>query len=189
MAKETKEKTEKIEREYTINLRKSVEKVALYRRTPKAIKTIKEFLVRHMKIYDRDLNKVKLDRYLNEYLWARGIKNPQTRIKIKVVKEGDIVRAELAELPEKLKFKKAKEERREQKGAEAGKKKKEAKEPEKTEEEKKEIAEEAKEEHEKKAAVVESGKEMEKAAMKLEKHRTKGKAKEPKHEHRMALQK
>ena len=174
-------KTDKLEREYIINIRRKVGGVAIYKRAPKAIRTIKEFLVRHMKIRDRDLRKVKLDRYLNEYLWARGIRNPQTRLKIKAVKEGDIVRAELSELPNELKFKKQREEKREQKGTEAGKKKKaEKKTEEKTEvkpeeaktEENKEA--EVKEEKEKKAAVVEAGKMMEKAAGKRAKHEKKG---------------
>jgi large subunit ribosomal protein L31e len=183
-----KQESNKIEREYIINIRRKVGGVAIYKRAPKAIRTVKEFLVRHMKIRDRDLRKVKLDRYLNEYLWARGIRNPQTRLKVRAVKEGDIVRAELAELPNELKFKKQREEKREQKGAEAGKKKKaEKKTEEKPQEEKKEEA--VKEEKEKKSAIVEAGKMMEKAAGKRAKHETKGKTMEPKHEHRMALQK
>ena len=91
-----KQESNKIEREYIINIRREVGKAPIYKRAKKAIRAVKEFLVRHMKVRDRDLRKVKLDRYLNEYLWARGIRNPQTRIKVKVVKEGDIVRAELA---------------------------------------------------------------------------------------------
>lgn len=189
--KETKPEGEKIEREYIINLRNSVGKVPIYKRTPKAVKTIKEFLARHMKVYDRDLNKIKIDKYLNEFLWARGIKNPQTRIKIRAVKEGEIVRAELSEVPETLKFKILRENKRDEKAAAAiSKTKKEEKsdnkeEAEKTEEEKKEKTEDEKE---KKSAVVEAGKQMEKAAMKRAKHETKGK-KEPKRQQRMALQK
>ena len=191
MAKEE-PKVEKIEREYIINIRREVGKAPIYRRAKKAIRAVKEFLVRHMKVRDRDLNKIKIDRYLNEYLWARGIRNPQTRIKVKVVKEGDIVRAELAELPNELKFKKLREEKREQKGADAGKKKKEEKVKEETrpseaESEKKE--EEVKAEKEKKSAVVEAGAEMEKAAKKMAKHDVKKTKNQPKRQQRMALQK
>ena len=46
-----------------------------------------------------------------------------------------------------------------------------------------------KEESEKKASVVEAGKEMEKAAAKQAKHFAVGKIKQPKHQHRKALQK
>lgn len=193
MAEKEKAKTEKIEREYIINVRRKVEGVPIYKRAPKAVKTIKEFLVRHMKIRDRDLNKIRVDRYLNEFLWARGIRNPQTKIKVKAIKEGEIVRVELAELPTKLKFSKSKEEKREQKAAETGSKKKKDKEPEKSEDVK---AEEMKageikkeEEKEKKSAVVEAGNEMEKAAKKMAKHEAKGPKNQPKRQPRMALQK
>ena len=53
-------KTEKIEREYIIPLREKCRVVPRYKKTPKAIRTIKEFLVKHMKIYDRDLRKIKI---------------------------------------------------------------------------------------------------------------------------------
>ena len=126
MAK-TEIKTDKLEREYIINIRRQIKTVPIYRRAEKAVRVVKEFLARHMKVRDRDLKKIKIDRYLNEFLWGRGIRNPQTRIKVKAIKEGDIVRVELAELPNKLKFKKLREEKREEKGAEVAKKKKEQK--------------------------------------------------------------
>jgi large subunit ribosomal protein L31e len=81
MAKETKP-TEKIEREYTIPLRHRWKIVPTYKRANKAVKAIKEFLVRHMKIRDRDLDKIKVDKYLNEAIWARGIKHPPSKIKV-----------------------------------------------------------------------------------------------------------
>src|SRR3990167_7181621 len=101
------------EREFIIPLRRKFKKTASYRRAPKAIRAIKEFLVRHMKVYDRDLKKIKLDKYLNEFIWTRGIKNPPSKIKIKAFVDGDFIRAELSELTEKLRFKKGKIEKRE----------------------------------------------------------------------------
>ncbi len=187
MAKKTETKTEKLEREYIIPLREKGRPVPRYRKTPKAIKTIKEFLVRHMKIYDRDLNKIKIDKYLNEMIWARGIKKPPIKIKVKAVKEGDIVRVELAEFSENLKFKKIREEKREQKAEEIGKKKKVEKE-EKPEEAKK-TEEEIKEEKEKVKAGEEAGKQIEKAAAKQIKHQAGGKTKQPKRQIRKALEK
>jgi large subunit ribosomal protein L31e len=170
-------KTEKIEREYIIPLRKRVNIVPRYKRTNKAVKTVKEFLARHMKIRDRDLDKIKIDKYLNEVLWARGIKNPVSKIKVKATKEGDIVRAELAEVPERIKFKKLREEKVENAAKKIAKKKtEEKKEEEKVEENpeaKEEKAEEKKKEEEKKESVIEAGKEIEKAAAKTEKHTTK----------------
>jgi len=97
-----------------------------------------------MKIYDRNLKKIKFDKYLNEFIWFRGIKNPPAKIKIKVIKEGEIIKAELSELPNKLKFKKLREEKIEKKAEESKKKKpkeeleeKTEKKTEKTEEQKK----------------------------------------------------
>lgn len=123
-----KKSIEKVEREYTIPLRAQVMKVPRYKRAKKAIRTIREFLVKHMQIRDRDLEKIKLDKYLNQMIWSRGIKTPPHKIKVKAIKEGEIVRVEAYELSQKLKFKKQKEEKREKKGEEAGKKKKAEKE-------------------------------------------------------------
>ncbi len=186
MPKKTEIKTEKIEREYIIPLREKCRKVPRYKKTNKAIRTIKEFLVKHMKIRDRDLRKIKIDKYLNEFIWNKGIRNPPYKIKVKAIKEigKDEVRAELYEIPEKLKFKKLREERIESKAEDIIKKKKIA---EKLEETKKE--EKTEEEKEKKAAVVEAGKDIEKAAAKQAKHAVKDKTKQPKHQRRMALQK
>ncbi len=195
MADKKQEKKEEIEREYIIPLRRHWKRVARYKRTNKAVKGVKEFLAQHMKIRDRDLTKIRLDKYLNEFLWARGIKNPPIKVKVKVKKEGDLVRAELADLPAKLKFKKAREEKREkiamdvveqkktllQKAKEGVTQKKEGTSPEE--------AEKKEDEKEKKAAVVEAGKEIEKAAAKKAKHAAAGKAKQPKHQQRKALAK
>lgn len=185
-----------MERIYVIPLREKVRVVPRHKKTQKAVKTIKEFLVKHMKIYDRDLRKVKIDNYLNEFLWARGIKNPPHKIKVKATKDTNgIVSVELVDYSEKLKFKKAREEKLEKTAEDFAKKKKEKKSEEvkpeevKTQEEKKEETEKKKEEEEKKAAVVEAGKEMEKAQAKQMKRQTKVKSKEPKHQFRQALQK
>ena len=110
-----KESSEKVEREYVIPLREKCRSVPRYKKTNKAVKSVKEFLAKHMKIRDRDLNKIKLDIYLNEFLWARGIKNPPHKVKVKAVKEGDIVSVELVDYPTKLKFKKLRLEKREEK--------------------------------------------------------------------------
>ncbi len=173
-------------KEYVIPLRKSWNRVPRYKRANKAIKTIKEFLARHMKLRERDLNKIKIDRYLNEFIWFKGIRKPPARVRVKAVKEGDIVKAELSEMPEKLKFKKARLEKREIKAEEfvSGKKEKlkEIKAPEKTEEEKKE-------EREKAMAGEEAMKKLEKEAAKRTKHMAKEKTKQPKHLQRKALAK
>jgi large subunit ribosomal protein L31e len=188
MAKKTENKTEKLEREYVIPLRKEWMKVPRYRKTNKAVKAVKEFLVKHMKIRDRDLNKIKVDRYVNELLWMRGVKNPPSKVKVKAIKEGDIVRVELVEMPANIKFKKLREEKLILSASEIAKKKK----AEKVEVEKEEDTdknndgvEDKKAEKEDKAALVEAGLEMQKEAAKKEKHTTKPKS--PKQEKNMKV--
>lgn len=193
------------EREFVIPLRRRSRLVPRYRRTSKAVKTIKEYVVRHMKIYNRDLKKVKIDKYLNEFLWHRGIKNPPFKVKVKAIKNKEgIVNVELVEMPDKLKFKKARLDKRESKAKEIMEAKKSRMQklkesaqsatnkgstsPKEDKEEK--TQEEKKEEKEKQASVVEAGKEMKKQQAKQAKHQTKqAKSKKPKHQKRVALQK
>lgn len=194
MAKKKTEPIEKLEREYVIPLRNKWKKVPRYKRANKAIKTIKEFLVRHMGISDRDLNKVRLDKYLNEFVWAKGIRKPPIKIKVRAIKEGDIVRAELSEMPEKMKFKQARLEKREKKAAEIEKKRKKEEKPEEKTEEKREeekapkTEEEKREEKEKAKAGEEAGKEQARKEAKRTKHQTKV-SKQPKRQRRQALAK
>lgn len=120
-----------LEREYIIPLRRGVLKAPRYRRAKKAIRIIREFLVRHMKVRDRDLKKVKIDIDLNNEIWFRGIKKPANKIKVIAKKIDGIVYAELAEVPEVIKFKRAKLEKRAARAAAAA-----AKKPKKEKEEK-----------------------------------------------------
>jgi len=170
MAKETKTE-EKLEREYTIPLRHRWSIVPTYKRANKAVKSVKEFLVRHMKIRDRDLNKVKIDKYLNETLWFRGIKHPPSKIKVRAIKEGDIVRVEAVTMPQSITFKKLREERLINESKEVVKKKKAEKPEEKVEEIKTE--EQKVEEKEDKTSTIEAGKEIAKEEAKKAKHETK----------------
>lgn len=167
--KETKEKEPKIilEREYIVPLRRGWIKTSRYRRAKRAVKVLKEFLAKHMKVEERDLRKVKIDLYLNNELWFRGIKKPHAKIKVKAIKKDNgIVYAELAEIPEAVKWKMQKAVK-----IEKEKKAKPEKKEEKTEEEKKE-------EQEKEKAVVEAGLKMQKQEAKTMKHTSK--AKQPK---------
>jgi len=183
-----KKSEEKVEREYVIPLRDKCRPAPRYRKTSKAVKTVKEFLARHMRVPDRDLNKIKLNKYVNEFLWARGIRSPPHKIKVKVVRDGENILVDLVEMPKKLGFKRAREERKEKAASEIGKKKKAEIDAAKKAEEETEKAE-TKEEEEKKAAVVESGAEIEKSAAKKAKHSTELHAKEPKRQKRVALKK
>jgi len=105
---ETKPTEKKIEREYVITLRRFWQNVPNYERSGKAIKAIKNFIAKHMKLYDRDLDKIKLDVHMNNEVWFRGRASPPSKIKVKAIKENGIVKVELAELPEHLKFHKEK---------------------------------------------------------------------------------
>ncbi|MCK5449368.1 50S ribosomal protein L31e [Candidatus Pacearchaeota archaeon] len=157
-----------LEREYVVPLRKGSLKVPQYRRAKKAVKTLKEFLAKHMKIEDRDLRKVKVDIYLNNELWFKGIKKPVSKIKVKAVKKGGIVYAELAEVPEAVKFAKAWNEKRDTVAdKEKVKAPKVAPAEKKTEEEKVEEKEDVK-------AGAEMDAKVEKAKVKTQKHTAQG---------------
>jgi len=145
MAK-TKKEDKKEEKIYTIPLRKEWLKVPKYRRAKKAIKAIKEFIARHMKIYDRDLKKIKIDKWVNEAVWLRGIKKPPQKIIVKAIKEGNIVKVEFQGLPPKFKI----EEEKLKKKIEKAKKREEEKKKTKKEEKKPEKKEEKSEEEKKK---------------------------------------
>jgi len=187
-----KKKSEEVKREYVIPLRAESRKVPRYRRTQKAVKAVKEFLARHMKIYDRDLNKIKIDSYLNEFLWARGIKNPPHKIKVVATKNSEgIVKVELVDYPDKLKFKKARAEKQEKSAEEISKKKKEkkTKEIEKSEEEKKAEEEKKTEDKEKSVAGAEAVKKVIESEAKQIKKQKQPTMKQPKHQVRKALAK
>jgi len=100
-----------IERVYTVPLRKGFLEVARYKKTKKAVTTLKEFLARHMKV---DVEKVYIGRNLNKELWKHGIKKPPARVKVVVVKEdnGD-VKAELYGFKYEHKKKEQKEDKEE----------------------------------------------------------------------------
>lgn len=97
-------KTNALEREYTIPLRKEWTKVPRYKRTSKSVKAIKEFIARHMKVPNRDLDKVKVDSYLNNEVWFRGSAKPPAKITVKAIKSGDIVKVTFVSDPEHVKF-------------------------------------------------------------------------------------
>ena len=128
---------------------------------------------------------------MNEAVWARGIRHPPIKIKIKATKEpdSDIVKVELAEMPKQLGLKKIREEKIGKEAAETKKKKTVEEKPLESEEAQKEKEEKKKDEKEKKASVVEAGKQFEKSAARQAKHRESFKTKESKHEFRKALQK
>lgn len=131
-----------LERIYNIPLRKEWLKAPKYRRAKKAISAIRKFLARHMRTEEE---KIKVGKWLNMNIWEHGIKYPPHHIKIRAVKDGDIVKVELQELPkeaiEEMKKQEQKKETKEKEKEEAKEKKEEEKkeaEEEKSEEEKEE---------------------------------------------------
>jgi len=113
MAKEkTKEPKIILEREYIVPLRSEWLKVPVYKRANKAVKALKQFMVQHMKIYDRDLRKIKIDNVLNNEIRFRGMKKPPARIKVLAKKyDNDTVRVELVDIPVHVKFSRLREEK------------------------------------------------------------------------------
>ena len=86
---------EDLERVYTLPLR-NVKNVKRTIRAPRAIREVKNFLMKHMKVED-----VVIDSSINEKIWERGIQKIPSKIKVKatLVEEDDerYVKAELAE--------------------------------------------------------------------------------------------
>lgn len=80
---------------YTIPLRKEFLKTAKYKRTFRAVKTVRAYLIKHLKS-----EKVKIGKYLNQKLWERGMKNPPSRVQVKVTQKDDIFNAELLSAPQ-----------------------------------------------------------------------------------------
>ena len=100
---------DKIERVYTINLSKAWE-TPRQKHTRRAVSIVKQFLARNMKV---PLDVVRISNAVNSTLWERSIKKPPRRIKVKVIKEGESVRAYLPD--EKVEEKKVEEKKAEEK--------------------------------------------------------------------------
>ena len=136
-------------RTYVIPLRKDWLKVPKWRRSKRAAAALRVFLLKHTKA-----KQAKIGKWANEALWARGAKNPPSKITVIVKKEKDIARAELATLPAKAKRMLAEAAKRT-----ATRKKKDAERKQKDEEKKKE-------QEERKKKTAEEKKELEAAKKK-----------------------
>ncbi len=84
---------------YTIPLRKNVLKQRRSQKANRAVKTVQEFLERHMKA-----DTVKVSPKLNDAIWRRGVHKPPSKIRVKA-KKGDkgIVTARLPDEKEVVK--------------------------------------------------------------------------------------
>ena len=87
-----------LERKYIIPLRKEWVKVPIYKRTKKSITAVREFLQQHMKTED-----VRIGKYLNQAIWARGMKRPPHKVDVIAKKiedkEGNYVTVEMSNAP------------------------------------------------------------------------------------------
>jgi len=65
------------------------------KRAPRAIRILRNFIMRHMKIDEESL---KISNEVNERVWSRGIQKPPRKIRIRAVKNKEgIVTIRLAE--------------------------------------------------------------------------------------------
>ena len=78
------------EKYLVLNLRKLLVRKQSWRRSECAIFILKRLLKRHLKT-----DKMEISPALNELIWKRGSKKPRTKIKVKVVKEGEEYKVEL----------------------------------------------------------------------------------------------
>lgn len=80
------------EKIYTIPLRKEFRKAPSYKHTSAALKALRRYIIKHMKVED-----VKIGFHLNKKFWERGRKNPYPKIKVKAIKEDNLAKVELPE--------------------------------------------------------------------------------------------
>ena len=77
--------SEEVERIITIPVR-ATKMAPRTKRAARAIKEIRDNIARHMKA---DVEKIWIDKSLNEKIWERGIQNPPRKITVKAVKFED----------------------------------------------------------------------------------------------------
>ncbi len=73
---------EAIESIFTIPFYPQLNKTAAYKRTPKAIRILKAFIIKHTKA-----DVVVITNELNEFLWERGIEKPPRKVKVRAIVE------------------------------------------------------------------------------------------------------
>ena len=97
-----------LERIYTVPL-KEAWNAQRYRRSERAMMALKAFAVRHMKA-----TTVTVDTSVNEAIWARGIKSPPHKIRVKMTKDDEgAVTVTMAEVDAKAEAKEARAEAKE----------------------------------------------------------------------------
>ena len=76
------------ERAYTIPLRVVYNRAKRAVRAKRAMKHIRQFVARHMKVSEEN---VKIHISVNHVVWQRGIQKPPRKVKVVAVKDGEIV--------------------------------------------------------------------------------------------------
>ncbi len=95
MAKEEKTRVEELEREFVVPLRASQHAPPEQERASHALKTVRRFIVRHMKGKSEN---VWIDPRLNEFLWARSRGHIPARVRVRAIRfEDGLVEVDLAE--------------------------------------------------------------------------------------------
>jgi large subunit ribosomal protein L31e len=79
MAKTGAPKPDLVTRDYTIQLSKRTHSIQNKRRAPRAVKEIRKFAQKAMGTQD-----VRIDAGLNKFIWSTGIKNPPTRVRVRL---------------------------------------------------------------------------------------------------------
>jgi large subunit ribosomal protein L31e len=111
-----------LERVYTVPLGKAYA-AQRWRRSEKAVMILREFAKRHMKAEE-----VAVDPSVNELVWAKGIKSPPRKIRVKMTRDSDgKVTISLLEAPSTEESKEEKAEKKTEKLEEKPEPKEEAK--------------------------------------------------------------
>lgn len=77
----------------TLNLRKQLARIPTWKRSSGAVKILREILKKKTK-----MREIKIGNNINEKIWSRGIRNSQTKLRIKVTKiDEETGKAELVE--------------------------------------------------------------------------------------------
>ncbi|MDQ5869067.1 MAG: 60S ribosomal protein L31 [Thermoproteota archaeon] len=79
------ENEENLTRVYTIRLGKAWG-TPQYRRTDRVLNMIREFAKKHMKT-----DKIKIEQDLNRYVWRKGKTNPPRTVRVRMIREDDVV--------------------------------------------------------------------------------------------------
>ena len=95
-----------LERIYVVPLGDAYRKTR-NKRTPRAVKLLKEFVARHMKARYND-SRIIISESLNKTLWARSIQNPPRKIRIKAIKTENTVTVYLPDEKTNIEVKKTK---------------------------------------------------------------------------------